>query len=71
MISVKKMVLLPYKEPKDAANNSGLSDEIIVYSILKSFQNKARTILEYIKGPVTWNDEGEVRMSEVSRNAYC
>ena len=60
MISVKKMVLVPYEEPKDTTNNSGLSNEIIVHSIPKSFQNKARTILEYIKGPVTWNDKGEV-----------
>ena len=60
MISVKKMVLVPYEEPKDTTNNSGLSNEIIIHSIPKSFQNKARTILEYIKGPVTWNDKGEV-----------
>ena len=33
MISVKKIVFVPYEEPEDVTNNSGLSNEIIVYSL--------------------------------------
>ena len=53
MISVKKMVLVPYKEQGNVVNDDGLSNDIIIHSIPKSFQNKARAILDYIKGPVS------------------
>ena len=60
MISVKKMVLVPYKEQENVISDSGLSNDIIIHSIPKSFQNKARAILDYIKGAVSWNEKGEV-----------
>ena len=53
MISVRKMVLVPYEEQKSVTISDTLSDEIIVRSIPEMYQHKARTVLEYIKGPVT------------------
>ena len=46
------MVLVPYSEHTKISSpnaNAGLSEEIISQSIPKTFHNKARTILEYIR----------------------
>ena len=47
------MVLGPYEEHGSGINDDGLSNDNIVHSITKSFQNKARAIINYIKGPVS------------------
>ena len=60
MISVKKMVLVPYDEKQEGTKTDTLSDEIIRHSIPKMYQNKARTVLKYIKGPITRNTKGEM-----------
>ena len=49
MISIKKKVLVPYEEQGNVINDDGLSSFLILHSIPKFFQNKARTILDYIK----------------------
>ena len=72
MISVKKMVLVPYKEQGNVINDGDLSNDIIIHSIPKSFQNNPREILDYIKGLVSWNDKGEVMFNgQTSWNTYC
>ena len=38
------------------SNINGLTNEIIVHSIPKKFQNKGRNILDYIKGQISWNN---------------
>lgn len=69
MKEVKKYRLVPWEETSTnmvetniEATNQSLSEDIILLSIPKVMQNKAKALLEYLQHipSITWNEIGEV-----------
>ena len=60
MKSVRKMVLLPYKEGLETEEKRGLDSELIVSTMPKSLKRKAESLLRYIENQLDWKTNGEV-----------
>ena len=59
MKSVKKMVLVPYREGLKS-EPKGLDADLIISAMPKSLKRKAEALLRYIEKEVSWKDNGEV-----------
>ena len=60
MKSVRKMVLVPYREGLAKDKKPGLDVELIISTMPKSLKRKAESLLRYIENEVQWKSNGEV-----------
>lgn len=58
MKSVRKMVLVPFREGLEESR--GLEADLIISAMPKSLKRKAEALLRYIEKEVSWNDKGEL-----------
>ena len=58
MKSVRKMVLVPFRE--GLKESRGLEVDLIISAMPKSLKRKAEALLRYIEKEVSWNDKGEL-----------